>query len=115
MPNTPSPVIAIARIACTKRLAPLPILWYAILVSSQALDPIDRLTFSSENLQEIIDALRLWHNENGVDISIDMVPGVARPGYFDPIVEYLVERVVPIPDLYSDADFILARLSMNHD
>ncbi len=86
-----------------------------MLEASQGRESIARFERSSENLQDIIDALRCWHAENGVDIKLDMVPGVMAQGHFEPIINYLFDRVVDIPDIQSDADFILARLSMNHD
>lgn len=110
------PVISEVRISCIKRLNGQLNMWVARIVVRQGFDCIGQHTFKSEYGQSVIDWVREWHLYNEVPaLECLVVPAVEYTGHFGLQTDYYPSKGIKVVDMYCDDEFVIARLSLNHD
>lgn len=91
-------------------------MWYTNLDAFQANEWFQSRNYKSQSGQETIDWVRAWHIENEVSVRhCKMRPGIEVVGYFGTRIDYSDTNAVFVNDIFSDGDFIMARLSIGHD
>lgn len=111
----PPPVFTHVQIKHIKRLNGQ-FAWSILIDAFQGDDNIGSTGHKSGSVQAVMDWLRAWHTENDVPAkTCKLIPAIERIGHFGPSVNCNYIRAINITDIFSDDDFVLAHLSMNHD
>lgn len=68
--------------------------------------------YANANLEPVVEWIRDWFRVEEIPYSAKMLPVKYNPGPWGPTPQYFLGSTVEIPDINSDDDIVMARLSI---